>query len=350
MDYEQLSAAGKIDFEILQHELTRALWLAENTSPFEQDPRVYSGYISDSIFLLLTQSTLPKEKNIANAIARMAHIPKVVAAVRENLNNPSPVATDTAIRQNRGSIGFYEQEIFEIVGQTPQRDALQAAAAPVVACLKEYQEFLEKDVRPRANGDWRLGRDKFAKKLELELNAGLTADQVLAEAEAEFRRVERDMYVIARQLWSRYYAGQPLPPDDDSGRRDTVARVLHAVGQEHGPPETLTQDARATVARIQDFIRQRHILRLPDPGPLPGDRNARIPARQFDGLSESGAAAGRQRAQRLRRQPAAQGLGSAARQEPAGGIQPPHAADPHDPRSVSGALRAAGIRQPRSRR
>lgn len=265
VNYEQLSAAGKVDFEILQHDLTRALWLAENTSPYEQDPRVYNGYISDSIFLLLTQSTLPKEKNLANAIARMAQIPKVVAAARENLSNPSPVATDTAIRQNRGSIDFYEREIFEIAGQTPQRDALQAAAAPVVACLKDYQEFLEKDLRPRAKGDWRLGRTKFAKKLELELDAGLTADQVLAEAQAEFVRVERDMYVIARQLWSRYYAGKPLPPDDDTGRRETVARVLQAVGQEHGPPETLTQDARATVARIRDFIRERRLLRLPDP-------------------------------------------------------------------------------------
>ncbi len=87
IDYEQLSASGKVDFEILQHELTRALWLSENTSPYEQDPRVYSGYISDSIFLLLTQSTLPKEKNIANAIVRMAHIPEVVAAARENLQS-----------------------------------------------------------------------------------------------------------------------------------------------------------------------------------------------------------------------------------------------------------------------
>ncbi len=265
VDYGQLSAAGKVDFKILQHELTRVLWLAENRSPYEQDPRVYSSYISDSVFLLLTQSTLPKEKNIANAIARMAQIPRVVAAARENLSDPPPVATDTAIRQNRGSIGFYEREIFEIVGPTPQRDALQAAAAPVVACLREYQEFLEKDLRPRAHGDWRLGREKFAKKLDLELDAGLTADQVLAEAEAEFRRVERDMHVIARQLWSRYCAGEPLPPDDEAGRRDTVARVLQAVGKEHGPPETLTQDARATVDRIRDFIRQRHILRLPDP-------------------------------------------------------------------------------------
>ena len=262
---ERLSPAGQVDFEILQHELTRALWLLDNTTPFEDDPRVYNEYISDSIYLLLTQSTLPKEQNLANAIARMAQIPQVVAAARENLRNPSPVATETAIRQNRGSIAFYQQELFEFVGETPQRAALEAAAAPVVACLQEYQAFLEQDLLPRAHGSWQLGRDKFAQKLELELDAGLTADQVLAEAETEFARVERDMYVIARQLWARYCAGQPLPPDDEAGRRETVARVLRAVGQEHGPPETLTQDARATVDRIRQFIRQQQILQLPDP-------------------------------------------------------------------------------------
>jgi uncharacterized protein (DUF885 family) len=265
MDKRHLSAAGQVDFEILQHDLTRALWLAENTSPFEQDPRVYNEYISDSVYLLLTQSTLPRETNVANAMARMVQIPAVVAAARQNLQNPSRVATETAIRQNRGAIGFYQQDLFEAAGDTPALDALRTAAVPVVACLQEYQEFLERDLLPRAGGDWQLGRDRFARKLELELDAGLSADQVLAEAEAEFRRVERDMYVIARQLWGRYYADRPLPPDDETGRRDTVAEVLRAVGQEHGPPETLTQDARATVDRIRGFIRARNILRLPEP-------------------------------------------------------------------------------------
>jgi uncharacterized protein (DUF885 family) len=149
---EQLSAAGQVDFEILQHELTRTLWLIENTSPFEEDPRVYNEYISDSVYLLLAQSTLPKEQNLSNAIARMAQIPNIVAAARENLRNPSPVATETAIRQNRGSIAFYQRELFEVAGETPQLAALQAAAAPVVACLQQYQEFLERDLLPRAQG------------------------------------------------------------------------------------------------------------------------------------------------------------------------------------------------------
>jgi len=265
VDFQKLSPAGRIDFEIFQHDLTKSLWLAENTHRFEEDPRRYNEYINDSVYLLLTQSTLPKETNISHCIARMRQIPKVVAAARESLRNPPQVVTETAIRQNRGAIGFYERELFEVAGQTQQSAALKTAAEPVVARLKQYQEFLERDLLSRAKGEWRLGPEKFARKLDLELDAGRTADQVLADAEAEFARVERDMYVIARQLWSRYQPKQPLPPDDEAGRHATIAEVLRGVAREHGRPEDLTRDARATVAEIKRFIAENDILRLPQP-------------------------------------------------------------------------------------
>jgi uncharacterized protein (DUF885 family) len=262
---EKLSPAGKIDFDIFRQDLERSLWQAANVRPFEEDPRVYNEYINDSVFLLLTQSTLPKEKNVANAIARIRQIPKIVEAARRNLTNPPRAIAETAARQNRGAIAFYEKDIFEIVGETPQREALKAAADEAVASLKSHQTFLEKELLPRASGQWRLGKEKFARKLEMELDAGLTAHQVLAEAEAEFVRVERDMYVIARQLWSRYFPKKALPPDDASGRHKALAEVLRMVAQDHGKPEDLTRDARATVGRIQEFIRDRNILRLPEP-------------------------------------------------------------------------------------
>ena len=118
VDYQKLSRAAQIDFEILQHELTKSIWMEENMHPFEEDPRVYNDYINDSVYLLLSQSTLPRETNVANGIARMALIPKVVAAARENLKNPPRVHTETAIRQNRGAIAFYEQGLFETAGKT----------------------------------------------------------------------------------------------------------------------------------------------------------------------------------------------------------------------------------------
>jgi uncharacterized protein (DUF885 family) len=152
-----------------------------------------------------------------------------------------------------------------VEGRGKQFAELQAAAAPVVQVLEDYQKFLEGDLMSRATGEWRLGKAKFAKKLDLVLDAGVTANEVLADAEAEFDRVHREMYVISRQLWSRYFPKQPLPPDDQEGRRLTIAEVIDAVSQEHGKPEDLVRDARATVERIKTFIRDRHILTLPDP-------------------------------------------------------------------------------------
>src|SRR4029079_8931125 len=125
--------------------------------------------------------------------------------------------------------------------------------------------FLEKELLPRATGDWRIGRDKFVRKIELELDSGLTAEEVLAAAEADGARVEREMVTIARQLWAGVFPNRVIPPDDPAGRRAMVRGVLAELGRDHGKVENLVADAQATVDRIKVFIRDRDILRLPDP-------------------------------------------------------------------------------------
>lgn len=265
VQYDRLSRGAQIDYEILRDDLIRNLWLSENTHPFEEDPRTWGTYLSDSVYSLLVQSTLPKEANIRNAIARMKEFPRIIRTARETLRDSPPSILETAILQNRGAIGFYEKGIFELAGTTEQDAALRSAARDAVAALKEHQIFLEDSRRLRANGDFRLGPQLFAEKLDLVLAAGRSASDVLADAEAEFVRVQREMYVISRQLWSHYFPGTALPPDDEAGRRETIARVTHAVSQEHGKPENLVQDARSSVRQISEFIESKDLLRLPKP-------------------------------------------------------------------------------------
>lgn len=265
VEYSQLTRAGQIDFEILKHDLETSLWLGANTRPYEDDPRVYGGYISDSVYSLFAQSTLPKEENVRHALARMAKIPAIIDEAQRTLRHPPKSILETAIRQNRGAIAFYEGELVELIGASPQLPAVKAAAAPIAAKLKEYQKFLEGPLMAQANGDWRLGRKRFAKKLELVLDAGLTADQVLADAETEYQRVTRELAVVARQLWSRYFPRQAVLADDAPGRRQLISQVIAAVSREHGAPDALVTDARATVDRIKTFIRDHDILRLPEP-------------------------------------------------------------------------------------
>jgi uncharacterized protein (DUF885 family) len=265
VDYRRLSRDRQIDFEIFRHQLETGIWLTENTKPFEEDPRTYGDYLSDSVYVLLTQSTLPRDTNVANCVVRMAQFPRIIATAEATLTRPPATILDTAIRQNQGAIAFYQSDIFQLAGDTSQLESLKAAAAKVAAELADYQKFLEGPLRARADGDWRLGPEKFKQKLDLVLEAGMSADDVLADARAEFDRVQRDLYVVSRQLWPAYFPGTNLPPDDADGRRETITKIITAVDKEHGRPEDLVTEARATVAEIKQFIRDRHYLQLPDP-------------------------------------------------------------------------------------
>ena len=265
VDYTKLSRDGQVDFEILRDRLQFDLWLDEHEKPFERDPRICTGMATDCVYVLFTQSTLPLETNVTNALARMKRVPALLAAGREALKNPPRVLTETAIRQNKGAIAFYQTELFTMVGETPQKGALQAASLPIIEALQQHQKFLETELLPRATGEWRLGKERFAEKLLLELDAGVTADQVLAEAEAHLVQTHRDMLLIARQLWGGYFPKEPLPADDDAGRRTTLRRVIEEIGHDHSQPHELARDAIATVTDLKQFIADRDILKLPVP-------------------------------------------------------------------------------------
>jgi hypothetical protein len=73
------------------------------------------------------------------------------------------------------------------------------------------------------------------------------------------------MYYVAKQMWSKLFPGRVLPPDDAVGRRFTTKTVLDKLGDDHGKPEAIVDEARQTVDKIKQFITAKKILTLPDP-------------------------------------------------------------------------------------
>ena len=142
IDVQKLSRDGQIDYEIWTHNLKYGLWSVENDNRFEFDPRVYVEYVSDSVFLLLTQSSLPRERNVENAAKRIKHIPKIVDAAKLSLKNPPKILTEITIKRNLGAISFYEKEIYEFAKETPGTDPLATPCKDAVKALKDYQTWL----------------------------------------------------------------------------------------------------------------------------------------------------------------------------------------------------------------
>jgi len=264
-DRTKLSRNEQIDLEIWENYLRYRIWQAKNIDDFANDPRIYLLYCSDSVFSLFTQSTLPRHKNVENAASRIAHIPKIIAAAKASIKNPPQILTEVAIKRTDGAISFYEKDIFELSEESPHISLLAKPCKQAVESLREYKRYLEKEVLPRSTGQWRLGEAKFSEKLAMELDAGLTAQEVIATADAEADRVEREMYYVAKQLWSSVIPSRTLPPDDAAGRRETIRTILNELSKDHGTSATLLNDAKSTVEKIKTFITNKNILTLPDP-------------------------------------------------------------------------------------
>ena len=265
IDYAKLSRDGQIDFEIFRHDLETGIWLRENFHPYEDDPRIWGDYLTESVYLPLTQSSLPREENVRHVLARMEHIPGVVEVARATIGTPPRVKTETAIRQTEGAIGFYQDDLFTLAGRPKGEGELANKAAKIVEALRSHLKFLKEEVLPRSDDSWRIGPEKFAEKIERELDAGLTAEEIVAEARREAERVEREMAFVARLIWASMFPGEAVPPDDEPGRREMIRRVLAKIGDDHSTAETVVEDVRATVGRIKAFITEKDILRLPEP-------------------------------------------------------------------------------------
>ncbi|MFN7733699.1 MAG: DUF885 family protein, partial [Pirellula sp.] len=139
IDKSQLSRNAQIDLEIWQHTLKYRIWQAANSDDFANDPRIYLTYASDSVFTLLTQSTLPKHRNVENSAQRIAKIPQVVEAAKKSIGKPPKILTEIAIKRTEGAIAFYESDIFTLADESPHLSILKQPAISAVASLKEFK-------------------------------------------------------------------------------------------------------------------------------------------------------------------------------------------------------------------
>ncbi|MFZ9860657.1 MAG: DUF885 domain-containing protein [Gemmataceae bacterium] len=265
IDPSKLSKSGLVDFKIIQEYFDRNEWLYANSKPYVEDPRIYSEYISDALFLPLTQSTISEKVIVEKLAERVKKVPSVLAAAMKNIHQPHEPHLKTAISQNKGSIRFYKSGIGDFVKNADSKKFLLDETNKVIPNLEAYQDFLEK-VKPNPEKEsWRVGKKKFCEKLVSELMTDISADELYSSALADIELVTNEMYVIARQLWSKLFPATPFPADTVANRAMVIRRVLEKLADNSGKPDELLSDTKKGVEQIRKFIEKANILDLPKP-------------------------------------------------------------------------------------
>jgi uncharacterized protein (DUF885 family) len=262
---EGLSEQNQIDAAILDDQLRFGLFSIDELKVRETDPVSYTTLISGGLDPLVTRSFGTKEQRMASLLGRLDGIPAIVAVARQRLGHPAKVYTETALEQNKGLIALVETQLPTRFAEVPDlKDKLGASAAKAVAALRDLQSFLEKDVLPRSDGSFRIGRERFAKKLAFALGDDIDVDTVAANARALLVQTQAEMVDTAKQIWADDKMGKLPRLDTPDQRKAFVKQVLDHVAQDRPTNETILADARRWLDKATEFVREHDLVRVPD--------------------------------------------------------------------------------------
>ena len=139
------------------------------------------------------------------------------------------------------------------------RAELAPAQAAAVAALEDYGRFLEKDLLPRADGDFRLGDAKFRARLRYSLESDLSKEEVRRRAEIELKRPQADMFATARPLFAKFFPGQP-----DTDAKAVCKAVLDRLAETRPTDITIVPSAETMLRQATEFVREKRLVTVPD--------------------------------------------------------------------------------------
>src|SRR5215831_17053373 len=206
IDGTQLTGPNNVDFRILKENIDYQIFQAEELKEPEWNPLVYMQSLANSLYLLVARDFAPAEKRVPSLRQRLEKIPGVIAQAKANLQHPPRVHTETAVEQTQGAINLVRTELGPLLDQAPQmKKELAPLQEKTAAALEDYKKWLQKDLFLRSDGDFRLGAEKYRKKLHFALASDLPMEEILKRAKTDLEQTQTAIYETALPLYKKYF-------------------------------------------------------------------------------------------------------------------------------------------------
>jgi uncharacterized protein (DUF885 family) len=265
VDTDKLSPDNRIDAEILANNVKLDILLFEDMRAFETDPMLYTNILGNSIYYLIARDFAPLDKRLDAAADRLMKFPAAVEQAMANLSNPPRPYTEMAISQNRGLIALIERDLPRQAERAPgQKRKIEKAANVALDALREFQDFLEKDLLDRSLGDYRLGEEVYRRLTDGLLQSDMSSEEIVAAAYAEIERVHGEMYELAEPLFAEMTGAEPPANPGRDEQMSIVRTVLDEIAKDHPKAGDLLDACKAAYAEAEAFVRERDILTIPE--------------------------------------------------------------------------------------
>jgi uncharacterized protein (DUF885 family) len=265
---EQLPEAACASFdELLDRDLIRSHLrgraILDDWQMWRRQPETYLNPGLGGVFTLFLHRLKPERELVRAAVARLRAIPRVLEDGRHNLQPElaPKVYVERAVRQARAGARYVGEVLAGEVSDPQLRGELADSGGVASGAMQVYADFLERDLMPRAHGQWAIGHERYSRLLREKELLQDDATSLRERGRREYDRLAQDLRRCAQMLEGT---------DDWSG-------VLRHLNADHPTsPDAMLRAYADWTERARQFLRERSLVTLP-----PGEECAVEPSPLF---------------------------------------------------------------------
>jgi uncharacterized protein (DUF885 family) len=240
----------QVDHGIVSANIRARMFEFEDVRTWERSPHLYGEVLASSLATQAIFTYAPEEERARRVLSKLRQVPRLIQAARDNVKDAPAIFVKVGLDTWRGVRSFIDTDLpraFSSVDDLHLLADLADASTEAVHAAEAYIDYLENDLRPRAKGTFRLGADRFERKLRLDEGIQLPTERLLAIAMRELHATQEEFRSVAGRL----NGGDPM----EAWRKAKDA---------HPAPGQLIATARAQVEELRTFLFRTPVVGMPD--------------------------------------------------------------------------------------
>src|SRR3954469_20871667 len=203
IDASHLRGSEAVDHPIVAANIEGRMFELETVRTWERNPEVYADVIATSLASQALFAYAPEAERARRVVSKLRQVPRVVQAARDNVKEPPGIFLKVALETWRGTLTFIERDLpraFSNLDDLHILGGLADTSTEAATAISGYLAYLEEEVAPRAKASFRLGQEKFERKLKLDEGITLSSDRLLTIALREIGAVQEEFRTLAAKL------------------------------------------------------------------------------------------------------------------------------------------------------
>lgn len=267
LDKGQMTRGNQVDFMLLKNALEYSDWSRNVEQQWAWNPQYYNDLASYALYGLVARDFAPFEDRLPNIISRMKQLPAFLEIARAQVDVPRvpKIHAETVAKQNAGIMGIVDGLIEpELEKSGLDRTEFDAAKAALVAALDVHQKWLDEVLVPGAEGEFRLGAEKYAQKMKFALVTDMSVAELKQRAENAYAETRAHMLKVASAIGD---CGGIEARNQAMREQAVIQCGLEASYENRATRDGLEDAARATLAEATAYTTQQDFIRPMD-GPV----------------------------------------------------------------------------------